>query len=257
MRTAVIGDVHGCLTELRALVAEFAPQPSDQVVFVGDLLDKGPFPAETVAYVRSLGARMVLGNHEEKHLRWRQHEDRRRNDSKYVNPMQPLHQDAIKANEALTKEDIAWLQGLPTFLEVQPGWVVVHGGLFSRSLEEHRLDKRLGEKCRRLRWLDSEGEHVSVLYDKDGRPESLSGVQHWAEVYDGRYNVVYGHEAHDFAHPRIDHKPQGTACYGIDTGVVHGGHLTALVLEPGKPVEFLQVSAREVYQEPPSSRLSV
>lgn len=248
MRTAVIGDVHGCLTELQELVARFDPQPSDQIVFVGDLLDKGPYPAETVGYVRSLGALMVLGNHEEKHLRWRQHEDRRRVNSKYVNPMRPLRPEAARANEALSVEDVEWLRGLPTFLEVAPGWVVVHGGLFSLSLQAHQANKKTSEECRRLRWLDAAGKHAAVTYDEEGRPTmSEEGVRHWTEVYDGTYNVIYGHEAFSLSDPRIDRKPQGTACYGIDTGVVHGGRLTAIVLEPEKPVAFLQVKARAVY----------
>ncbi len=41
-RTLVIGDVHGCLDELRALVAKSGVTADDDVVFVGDLVAKGP-----------------------------------------------------------------------------------------------------------------------------------------------------------------------------------------------------------------------
>ena len=49
-RLLVIGDVHGCLAELRALLWQLHfQQGNDTVVLVGDLVDKGP---------DSLGVRM-------------------------------------------------------------------------------------------------------------------------------------------------------------------------------------------------------
>ena len=41
-RYILIGDVHGCLTELQALICRIAPKPDDTLVFLGDLVDKGP-----------------------------------------------------------------------------------------------------------------------------------------------------------------------------------------------------------------------
>ena len=41
-RHIIIGDVHGCLRELDLLLEGILPQPQDQVIFVGDLVDKGP-----------------------------------------------------------------------------------------------------------------------------------------------------------------------------------------------------------------------
>ena len=42
MRKVVIGDVHGCLEELITLIAKLNLNETDEVVFVGDLLNKGP-----------------------------------------------------------------------------------------------------------------------------------------------------------------------------------------------------------------------
>jgi serine/threonine protein phosphatase 1 len=39
---SVVGDVHGCIDELRALWERLAPGSEDRVVFVGDLVRKGP-----------------------------------------------------------------------------------------------------------------------------------------------------------------------------------------------------------------------
>lgn len=46
-RLIIIGDVHGCVKELRELLdeAEYV-EGEDTVVLVGDLVDKGPYPLE-------------------------------------------------------------------------------------------------------------------------------------------------------------------------------------------------------------------
>jgi serine/threonine protein phosphatase 1 len=41
MNTFVIGDIHGCLTALTALLEEVDPGPKDQLVFLGDYIDRG------------------------------------------------------------------------------------------------------------------------------------------------------------------------------------------------------------------------
>lgn len=60
----VIGDIQGCLDPLRRLLAQL---PADaRLVFVGDLINRGPQSLETLRFVRDLGTRAVavLGNHD-------------------------------------------------------------------------------------------------------------------------------------------------------------------------------------------------
>lgn len=63
----MVGDVHGCLSELRTLWERLAPSEDDLVVFVGDLVRKGP---ETTAVVEFVDERehavSVRGNNEAK-----------------------------------------------------------------------------------------------------------------------------------------------------------------------------------------------
>ena len=42
MRTLAIGDIHGCLTALDALLARVAPRPEDRLITLGDYVDRGP-----------------------------------------------------------------------------------------------------------------------------------------------------------------------------------------------------------------------
>lgn len=67
MSTYLIGDVHGCYVELRALLAQVQFDPArDTLWLTGDLVARGPGSLEVLRYVKSLGdcVRLVLGNHD-------------------------------------------------------------------------------------------------------------------------------------------------------------------------------------------------
>jgi serine/threonine protein phosphatase 1 len=63
----LVGDVHGCINELETLLAKLNPSKSDLVVFVGDLVRKGPDSRAVVERVRtSQNLLSVRGNNEQK-----------------------------------------------------------------------------------------------------------------------------------------------------------------------------------------------
>ncbi len=70
-RLFAIGDIHGCIDELRLLVESAARiGPGDKVVFLGDYIDRGEYSREVIDYIigmRNSGTDVVTlrGNHEE------------------------------------------------------------------------------------------------------------------------------------------------------------------------------------------------
>ena len=62
MKTLIIGDIHGCLTTLQALIAKAGPV--DQIVSVGDLIDRGPDSLGVIQYCIDNNIQVCLGNHE-------------------------------------------------------------------------------------------------------------------------------------------------------------------------------------------------
>ena len=63
-RTVIIGDVHGCHNELEDLLDQIDVNPSvDNILFIGDLINKGPNSLAVVERYRSLQATSLLGNH--------------------------------------------------------------------------------------------------------------------------------------------------------------------------------------------------
>ncbi len=71
-RVIAIGDVHGCLDELQALLRRCDYRPGDLIVFLGDLVSKGPDSLSVVQMARELGAIGVRGNHDFEVIRWHQ-----------------------------------------------------------------------------------------------------------------------------------------------------------------------------------------
>ena len=78
MSTYAIGDIHGCLKELRGIVETLRSkedfQPDDTLVFVGDYVDRGPDSKGVIDYLTELNQNQrcvfLMGNHEDMMLWW-------------------------------------------------------------------------------------------------------------------------------------------------------------------------------------------
>jgi serine/threonine protein phosphatase 1 len=77
-RLIAIGDVHGCVHALDAILDAIAPTPADQLVFLGDLVDQGPDSRDVLMRIIELKNRcdvvLIQGNHEEMMLAARESE---------------------------------------------------------------------------------------------------------------------------------------------------------------------------------------
>lgn len=105
----VIGDVHGCRATLDALLEKLDFGPENLLVFVGDLVRKGPDSKGVLKFVRTHdNALSVLGN----------------NERKLIAGEKPLPE--------LTDEDLAFIEDLPLAISWDDN-LVVHGGIDPRK----------------------------------------------------------------------------------------------------------------------------
>lgn len=239
----IVGDIHGCGDELEALLGELGYQveftgvgadrqchvsapPGRKIVFVGDLVDRGPRIMDVLRLVmRTVAdgtAMCVVGNHEDKFLRW-------------------LNGRNVKISHGLA-ETIAQLESEPEPFREQVREFLA--GLVSHYwLDRGRLcvahaglsESMIGRASGAVRAFALYGE-TSGETDEFGLP-----VRHnWAAEYRGRTNVVYGHTPV----PEAEWL-NGTIC--LDTGCVFGGALTALRYPEN---ELVSVPARRTYFEP-------
>jgi hypothetical protein len=209
VRTIFIGDIHGCIEETRELLAAVAPAPDDQVISLGDVVDKGPASEECVSLWIERGYRAVRGNRDAQWLASRRTRG-------------PIEQ---------------WLMTRPLFIDMPERDVIaVHGGIVpwlgisGLDRQSHTLDS--------LRFVRREdgGKWVTVP-----KGEEREGDVFWADLWDGERTVVYAHVPTASREPAVRAKS-----VGIDTGCVYGGRLTAAILEKGA-WSFASVKAKKKY----------
>lgn len=219
-RTIVVGDVHGCVDELDRLLDAVALGAADRLVFVGDLVARGPDSIAVLERVRTTGARAVRGNHEARLLDWRS-----------GGASAALGKAHREVAAAMDDDDWALLEALPLWLELpEHEALVVHAGLVPGvPLEEQRPTDLV---------------HLRVVEDVAGGPVP------WASLHRGPPHVVFGHDAVR----GLQLHPWAT---GLDTGCVYGGALTALVLAAGEAVardpaarRLVRVPAAKAYFDP-------
>lgn len=204
-RTIWIGDVHGCAAELEELLARIAPSSADRVVFVGDLVARGPDTRRVLAIARELGAASVRGNHEQRLLVARQ----AIRDGVRSPRVGPSHQKLLRE---LNETEWAQLESMPLHLEFPAHDVLtVHAGVQPGvPLEKQQPWTLL---------------HIRSLTNL-GAPSERYSPRSWADVYRSGPHVVFGHNAQ-----------AGLSLYGqatgLDSACVYGGRLSALVLEEG------------------------
>jgi len=232
----IIGDVHGCADELMELLrrlgyevrlegtgaerraATSAPK-GRRAFFVGDLVDRGPNAPDVVRIVMAMvaanQASAVIGNHDDRFLRWL-----KGNDVQISHGLERTVEQFSAESDAFKQATRAFLEGLPSYAWLDDGRLVVaHAGL---------KKEMLGRNTKAVRRFCIYGER-----DANGLPERFN----WAADYRGEALIVYGHT------PVVEPAWQGNSVC-IDTGAVFGGALTALRW-PEK--EIVAVPAHDTY----------
>jgi serine/threonine protein phosphatase 1 len=246
-KTIIIGDIHGCIKELEALVARLNLTPQDHVISIGDLIDKGPSPVAVVKFMLRLSQTckvdLVLGNHEEKFLRYLYHiqhgtgfEKAMQGTDEFKPLLQELNQDAYAF----------LIKSYYTYHIPKHNILLVHGGFLkhmSFALPESYIynDPKLKKLkdislITKTRYLNAAGKFVALGQEK---PEDLF----WAETYNGQYgHVIFGHQAF-----MQEQAKSFTHATGIDTGCVFGGWLTACCIAENGTMEFVSEKALKKY----------
>ena len=236
----IVGDVHGCATELELLLQTLGysvvwdaernvavtPPGNRKLVFVGDLVDRGPRSPDVLRIAMSMieagTALAVQGNHDKKLHRWL--------DGRDVKVAHGLQQsiDQISAESMGFKAKVKlFLDGLRSHYWLDDGKLAVaHAGL---------KEEMIGRGSPAVRDFALYGE-TSGEIDDFGLPVRID----WAAKYRGKAAVVYGHT------PMPESEwVNNTIC--LDTGCVFGGKLSALRW-PER--ELVSVPASQTYFEP-------
>jgi len=254
-----IGDIQGCLDSLKQLLDKLGVSDSDQIWFTGDLVNRGPQSLETLRFIRSLGnqAVSVLGNHDLHLLALAA--------GRFHDKPNPTLQPILKAGDR--EELLDWLRRRPLFhLDKQINWGLVHAGIHPHW--DLSTAHRLADETETLLRGDAYDAFMKQLYGNhpenwdpnltgfdrarfcinamtrmrfcfpDGRLDFLHKgppgsqppeLRPWFEIERETPvtpRIVFGHWS------ALGYHKIGPY-YGIDTGCLWGGRLTALRLDEG------------------------
>ncbi|MBX7245398.1 MAG: polynucleotide kinase-phosphatase [Candidatus Sumerlaeaceae bacterium] len=237
----IIGDVHGCLEELVSLLGELGyavtekpdnagydvvPPEGRKAVFVGDLVDRGPFVPGVLKLVMDMveagTALCVPGNHDVKLMR------------KLRGKNVQITHGLAESLEQLDRETPEFRSRVANFLDDLVSHYVLDEG---RLVVAHAGLKQemQGRGSGRVREFALYGETTGET-DEFGLPVRYN----WAADYRGSAVVVYGHTP-------VPEPEWLNNTINIDTGCVFGGALSALRY-PEK--EIVSVPAVRMYAEP-------
>ena len=236
----IVGDVHGCRSELEMLLTRlgyqrdekniYAPPEGRRIIFLGDLVDRGPDSVGVLKLVFDMLAAgrafWVPGNHDDKFYRHLK-----------GNPVKISHglADTIQQLEALTSEERQALserylqryRRLVDHLVLDDGKLAVaHAGM------KAEMQGRAGGRV-----------HSFALYGETTGEIDAFGLPvraNWAADYHGKALVAYGHT------PTPEAEFIGNTI-NLDQGCVFGGKLSALRY-PER--EIVSVPALQTYYQP-------
>lgn len=232
-RTAIIGDIHGTISEFKELLTLLDyKSPNVRVILLGDLNDRGPDSPACVKLARELGLECVTGNHEKKYLNWYRNQG---SGSDVHGKNYPSYYDQF------SNEDINYIARMVPYIKIEEqNTVIVHAGLRAGI----PLEKQSKEDLFYIRYVDDQNKFVSLRKINKLGSKEAAGAHFWTEYGPWGFNIIYGHNVNSLTDIRVDSFSDGTACYGIDTGCCFGGNLTAIILETK---EIIQVKAKQIY----------
>jgi len=208
-RLFAVGDIHGCVDELAAMLRSIAPARGDTVVFVGDYVDRGPSANDVIELLldaENSEAELVFlkGNHEDMMLSFLGYPGHYGESFLFNGGAQTLESYGIgeaeldEVESRIPATHVEFLKRLGTSY-YRPPYFFVHAGIAPlRQLEEQTVEDML--------WIRQE-----FIF----HPHQTGAT------------VVFGHTPMRAVMIDPPYK------LGIDTGLVYGGKLTCLEFTEG------------------------
>ena len=201
-RVFIVGDIHGCLGLLEGLMEKVPWQPEkDQLIFLGDYIDRGKDPKGVVDYLVELkgstpNVQFIKGNHEVMLLDYL---DGRNRDLYFANAGYTTLRSYLAAKPAgeealIPPEHMEFYCSLKSYIEAEDYYVVHAGFRPGVDLEDQTLEDMV--------WI-----REPFIYSD----------------YDFGKKVIFGHTP--FKRPFVMKNK-----FGLDTGAVYGNRLTCLEL---------------------------
>ncbi|KAF0376324.1 Metallo-dependent phosphatase [Gigaspora margarita] len=228
-----IGDVHGSFDELEMLLKKINyNSTNDHLIFVGDLVAKGPESLEVVKLVKKYESSCVRGNHDDKVIGWKAllnllaRKGIKLKDYVKKNELPPhlsMGTEHLNLARNIDTELFEFLSSCPIVLNIpEQDIYVVHAGL----LPDIPIDQQDPYDIMTMRNIKNNGKPS----------KSLKKGHSWSRFWNNAQKssptpktVIYGHDASRGLNIK-------EFSFGLDSRCVYGGELTALKWNEGKSI---------------------
>lgn len=240
-RLVFVGDVHGCRHDLARLLAKAAfDRKHDHLVLTGDMVAKGPDSPGVVELARDMGASCVRGNWEDKLLLTLAEEDASAA-APAANANANAHAKTLhQLAKQFSKKQIAWLHQCPVILRVGTvptlgTLVAVHAGL----VPDVPLERQDPFHVMNMRTIDL----------KTRIPSSKHSGTPWEKLWNYRQKKLHKKDATTIVYGHNQKRGLNIRDYsfGLDTGCVSGGKLTALIVNGQGETEIVHVKCGKAH----------
>ena len=202
--TFIVGDVHGCFDEcLQLLKKAKVDLNHHRLIFIGDLINKGPHSLKMLEWIEQHKTEQVIGNHELKFIR-------------LIEEKADLPASLLPLKER-ADHWVQFIKSWPHFIE-EEDFLVIHAGVLPGF---HPKDCALSDIVN-IRYWNNEKKERSSSSDKNSKP--------WHDYYTGKKLIIYGH----WARQGLLKKKNSI---GLDSGCVYGHKLSGLCLPSRKIIQ--------------------
>ena len=230
----VIGDIHGMNQELKEILTYWQPS-QEELVFLGDYIDRGPNSRETLNTVHKLNTKLkahtLRGNHEQMLLDFLNNPQEKwplyfaNHGTTTLSQLLKINEEAVFSQRAASYVDQInryyphlrdWLDGLPYYYEFGD-FVCVHAGL------DLSLDN----------WLQTSQRDFLWIRDNFLEASNQTGRQ-----------IIFGHTPTLLLHNQAGIW-QDDGKIGIDGGAVYGERLIGLKISQDEILDVIEIQAKD------------
>lgn len=157
----VTSDIHGRLDRLKSLIKIIDLKEDDTLYVIGDLVDRGDKPIETIEFVKDHPQiEVIIGNHDEMMLYTLKHKDEIQAERWGRNRNEPTLEGFDKLSKDKQDEILNYLDGLPYYKIIDDKYLLVHAGFeperLNKDMKNMKLEDALNSQKDRLVWVRDE-----------------------------------------------------------------------------------------------------
>lgn len=253
----VLSDIHGCFNEFQKMLKLIQFSKKDELYILGDIIDRGIAPIETLLYVKKQkNIHMLLGNHEYMMLDYFREKEYDEN-SRYCHQARDLwfrnggrvtHKQFLELDDKTQKEVLEWLQNRPLYFIKEMNGItnlMVHAGVYPYQEENIKVFLKQ-QTIDDIVWIRDDFllSSIKLPFRVIFGHTPIASFQDTLQMFD---NIGKSHNSETM----IERLEKNKIAYfnnkiGIDGGCVFGYYLTCICLDNEKEYFVLNEETEKI-----------